>query len=235
MDLPSIIVGAIVAGGPVAQGVGVPAPVVEQVVDTARTDLPALTEQLPDLQPYVDQAVAAVEELQAAVPPEVTTQIGDRIPPAAKDEIAGVQAQLPAEAQGVILAGVSPPARAGAARRRGRRGRFGCAARARRTDDVRPAPCHQHSIGTVAALRDGRHRCADGVHPRVDRAGHPGRVPPGVGQGGVGVRPEVPEAGCSGATVGGEQVPLRAVGSGVLGEGDGARAVHAADVGAVGA
>ena len=44
--LSIIIVGAVVAAAPVAHGAGVPAPIVEQVVQSARTDLPALTEQL---------------------------------------------------------------------------------------------------------------------------------------------------------------------------------------------
>ena len=112
--LSIIIVGAVVAAAPVAHGAGVPAPIVEQVVQSARTDLPALTEQLPDPQPYVDRVVAAAEELQAQLPAEVTAQIGDRLPPDVKDAIADVQRQLPIEAQAVVSPALRPPPTAAA-------------------------------------------------------------------------------------------------------------------------
>lgn len=101
MDIPGIIIGAAIAG---QSAVGAPAPIVDQAIDVVEQHAPVL-EQIPDPQPYIDDAIAAVEDVQNQLPPQVQTEIEHTVVP----EIQEFTGHLPLPAREVVPPAYLPP------------------------------------------------------------------------------------------------------------------------------
>ncbi|MEU2007057.1 C40 family peptidase [Rhodococcus sp. NPDC019627] len=108
MDFASIIVGVAVAGASAAQGGGVDPAITDSVTAVAQDQAPALVQYVPDPQPYLDDAVDAVQQAQEQLPAEWHAEIENAIPPEVQDAAAGAREQLPPEAHGLIPEVVLP-------------------------------------------------------------------------------------------------------------------------------
>lgn len=102
MDIASLIVGVAVAGASAAQGASVEPVITDTITSVVEEQAPAVSQFIPDPQPYLDQATTALTQLQEQIPPAWQAEAESALPPELKDAAAQIQEILPPQAQALV-------------------------------------------------------------------------------------------------------------------------------------